>query len=188
MNPRPYLRLLLACCTAMTPTLLPATTPSPSIGGHAYAEREHAFTVALPPADAFVCFEPLGEKNWAEGWQPVFTSPEDARLHDGSVFTVESAQPQGGMISSVWTVSRYEPPRLIEYRNVLLGLRATRITVRCEPQAAGTRVTVRYVYHGLSEPGDHLIGKMTPEAYRQMIDSWGADIAAYLKRGTPASP
>ena len=30
--------------------------------------------------------------------------------------------------------------------------------------------------------------KMTPEAYGQMIESWGSDIAAYLKRGTPASP
>ena len=131
---------------------------------------------------------PSARKRWAEGWQPVFVSAEDAHLHDGSVFTVESPQPDGSVIRSVWTVSRYEPSRLIEYRNVLLGLRATQITVRCEPHATGTRVTVRYVYHGLSEQGDQLIGKMTPDAYRTMIEGWGTEIADYLRRGTPASP
>jgi hypothetical protein len=190
MKPRACLHLLLvACAAAMSATLASASaTPNPPAAGHAYAEREHAFTVALPPAEAFVFFEPLGEKKWAEGWQPVFTSPADARLHDGSVFTVESVHPHGGMISSVWTVSRYEPPRLIEYRNVLLGLRATRITVSCEPLAGGTRVMVRYTYHGLSDQGDTLIARITPAAYAAMIESWGTDIAAYLRRGTPASP
>lgn len=178
----------LASCLIMTTLTASSTDPVVPHAGHVRTEREHSFTVALPPAEAFTFFEPIGEKRWAEGWQPVFASAEDARLHDGSVFTVESSHPDGTVIRSVWTVSRYEPSRLIEYRNVLLGLRATQITVRCEPQVSGTRVTVRYVYHGLSEQGDQLIGKMTTDAYRTMIDSWGTDIADYLKRGTPASP
>ena len=155
---------------------------------HAYVEREHAFSVPLPAAPAFAFFEPIGEKNWAEGWQPVFASPPDARLHDGSVFTVDHPHAHGGAITSVWTVSRYEPPQLIEYRNVLPGVRATCISVRCTPQGAGTRVTVRYVYHGLSAAGDALIAQMTPTAYATMIDGWGSAIADYLRRGTPASP
>lgn len=182
MNLRPA---LLASCLVMS--ILPNAPASPT-AGHVHAEREHAFTLALPLAETFAFFEPIGEKRWATGWQPVFASPEDARLHDGSVFTVESADAHGGAVSSVWTVSRYEPSRLIEYRNVLPGLRATQIMVRCEPLETGTRVTVRYVYHGLSEQGNQLIRKITPEAYRTMIDSWGSSIEDYLKRGTPASP
>jgi len=182
MNLRPA---LLARCLAMS--ILPTASASPN-AGHVHTEREHAFIVALPPAETFPFFEPIGEKRWAPDWQPVFASPEDARLHDGSVFTVESAHAHGGMVRSVWTVSRYEPSRLIEYRNVLPGLRATQIVVRCEPLESGTRVTVRYVYHGLSEQGNQLIRKMTPEAYRTMIDGWASSIADYLKRGTPASP
>lgn len=185
MNLRPA---LLASCLVMTTLTASSTVPVVPHAGHVRTEREHTFIVALPPAEAFSFFEPIGEKRWAEGWQPVFVSAEDAHLHDGSVFTVESPQPDGGVVRSVWTVSRYEPSRLIEYRNVLLGLRATQITVRCEPHASGTRVTVRYVYHGLSDQGDQLIGKMTPDAYRTMIEGWSAAIADYLKRGTPASP
>jgi hypothetical protein len=179
---------LLAGCLTMTTLTAAATVPAVPHAGHVRTEREHSFAVALPPAEAFTFFEPIGEKRWAEGWQPVFVSAEDAQLHDGSVFTVESPHAHGAPIHSVWTVSRYEPSRLIEYRNVLFGLRATQITVRCEPHASGTRVTVRYVYHGLSEQGDVLIAKMTPDAYRAMIDGWGTAIADYLKRGTPASP
>ncbi len=179
---------LLASCLIMTTLTAAPTVPAVAHAGHVRTEREHIFTVARPPAEAFTFFEPIGEKRWAEGWQPVFASEQDAHLHDGSVFTVESPQRDGGVIRSVWTVSRYEPPRLIEYRNFLPSLRATQIAVRCEPHASGTRVTVRYVYHGLSEQGDQLIGKMTPDAYRAMIDGWGTAIADYLKRGTPASP
>jgi hypothetical protein len=170
--------------------LLPALAMlAPVTAQHACEERTHAFLVSRPPAEAFRFFEPVGEKLWAEGWQPVFASTADAALHDGSVFTVDSHQADGAPLHSVWSVSRYEPPSLIEYRNVLVGLRATQITVRCEPAAGdATRVTVRYVYHGLTEAGDRLIGKMTPEAYRAMIDGWGAEIAKYLERGTPASP
>lgn len=178
---------LLACGILLIAP--PAAAAAVETAGHVRAEREHAFTVPLPPAGAFTFFEPLGEKNWAEGWHPVFATPDDARLHDGSVFTVEAKSPEGSPLHSVWAVSRYEPPRLIEYRNVLTGLRATQITVRCEPGGPGaTRVTVRYVYHGLSPEGDALIGQITPEVFRSNVDGWGAAITAYLKRGTPATP
>ncbi len=183
MKTRTTLLLMLAFAL---PTLHAA--PAPEISGHVRLEREHSFTVALPPDQAFPFFEPVGEKKWAEGWHPIFTSPEDARLHEGSVFTVEARSPEGIPLHSVWAVNRYAPSRLIEYRNVIIGLRATRITVRCEQAGTGTRVTVRYTYNGLSEEGDRLIGKMTPEAYRAMIESWGTAIADYLKRGTPATP
>lgn len=179
---------VLLCLPAMAMPAL-AVPPATEAAQHLRVEREHAFTVARAPATAFPFFEPVGEKNWAEGWHPVFASAEDARLHDGSVFTVETKDSRGAPLSSVWAVSRYEPPRLIEYRNVITGLRATQITVRCEPAAEGaTRVTVRYVYHGLSTEGDRLIAQVTPEAYRANIESWGSAIAAHLQRGTPATP
>lgn len=184
-----------------------ATWPQPraEVAAHRRLEREHAFVVELPLAEAFVLFTPVGEKNWAEGWRPVFMSPEDADLREGSVFTVTSAAPLGGDdVHSVWAVSRYAPPAAIEYRNVLIGLRATHIAVRCEALAedagaatslptasrarAHTRVTVRYVYHGLSEAGDAFIAQMTEEKFRAMIESWSAAVAEYWRRGTPATP
>lgn len=170
---------------ALAATLAPA---APADAGHLCADRESSFELSLPPAAAFPLFEPMGEKAWAEGWQPVFVSAADAVLHDGSVFTVPLAHHAQSGGEAVWTVSRYDPPSQIEYRNVLPGLRATRIIVTCTPGAAGTRVTVRYTYHGLSQAGDEHIGEITPEKFAGMIREWEAAIASYLRRGTPASP
>lgn len=163
--------------------------PAPRPVPHLRASREHAFTLALPPAEAFSFFEPIGEKRWAAGWDPRFPVPEDEALHDGSVFTVLRHGNGGEAIESVWTITRYQPPREIEYANVFVGVRATRITVRCEPALSGaTRVSIRYVYTGLTDAGDEEIAGLDEPAYRSMIESWGADIAAYLERGTPATP
>jgi hypothetical protein len=173
----------------MAPAFLSATPPPIPVAHRATTEREHTFSVALPVAGAFGLFEPIGEKKWAEGWQPVFVSEADADLHDGSVFTVDRPGEGGAPITSVWTITRYEPGRVIEYRNVLPGIRATRIIVRCEPTSdTDTRVTVRYTYHSLSTEGDAAITRITAPAFRDMIDGWGTAIADYLKRGTPASP
>lgn len=174
---------------AVGPILPTLTTFASPAQDHARAEREHAFAVARPLAETFTFFEPVGEQRWAEDWQPVFATSADATLHDGSVFTVTSpASSDGPPVSSVWTITRYEPPRAIEYHNVLLGLRATRIAVWCAAAGPdGTCVTVRYVYTGLSAAGDAMIRRITPDSYRQMIAGWGAAIAAYLQRGTPAS-
>lgn len=169
---------------------LASSAPTIEIASHRHLACEHHFTIALPLADAFTFFEPVGEKRWAAGWNPVFASREDATLHDGSVFTVSSPAPDGeGTVEAVWTVSRYEPPQRIEYRNVLIGVRATQIVVRCEAiESNVTKVVVRYVYHGLSARGDAFIDRMTEKNFARMIANWGAEIAAYLARGTPASP
>ena len=52
---------------------------------HATATHTHRFAVSLPVDEAFPLFEPIGEKNWADGWHPVFASTESAALADGSV-------------------------------------------------------------------------------------------------------
>lgn len=169
--------------------LLPAALVSTLPRTRARAEREHTFSIARPLAESFAFFEPIGEKLWAEGWQPAFLSPADSILHEGSAFLVPAQSPSGSPIETVWTVSRYEPPHRIEYRNFLPGVRTTRITVQCVADGPDhTRVSVRYVYHAISDEGDAFVGQMTEEKFRAMIDGWRIAIAAYLRRGTPASP
>lgn len=167
-----------------------ARVPATVVRPRARAEREHRLVVARPIPDAFRFFEPVGEKNWAREWNPVFLSGPDAQLHEGSVFTVRTFHPAlGTPLETIWAVTRYNPPELIEYRNVLPGLRATRITVRCIPAGPDrTVVHVRYVYNALSDDGDAFVTQMTDEKFRAMIDDWSAAIAAYLARGTPATP
>lgn len=166
-----------------------AASPAPTSANHLKASRSHSFTVALPLANAFTFFEPLGEKRWAEGWHPVFATPDDLPLHNGSVFSVDIPRPDGGVTQSVWSVCRYDPPQCIEYRNIVLGVRATRIQIECSAASkTETRVTVRYEYTGLSTAGDLFIGQMSLARFAAMIGEWDQAIADYLKRGTPATP
>ncbi|AOS43004.1 hypothetical protein Verru16b_00042 [Lacunisphaera limnophila] len=177
----------------LTPLLCLGSLPLTCLSAaaeHIKADHTHEFELALPTAEAFTFFEPIGEKRWAAGWQPAFATPVDATLHNGSVFTVDHPPSPGAPTSrSIWTITRYEAPELIEYHHVLPGVRATRITVQvASVTPMRSRVRVRYVYTGLSDAGDEAIRRITPEAYRGMIAGWGTEIAAYLGRGTPASP
>lgn len=166
-----------------------AATPSTESAHRAYVSREHHLLVARSQAEAFVFFEPVGEKLWAEGWRPIFATDADACLHDGTVFTMDYPRPGGNTLHSVWSVTRYDPPRLIEYRNVVVGVRATGIAITCEAAPGdATKVTVRYTYHSLSDDGDEFVRGMSTEKYQAMIAGWSDAIAACLKRGTPATP
>lgn len=49
-------------------------------------------------------------------------------------------------------------------------------------------MTVRYEYTGLSAEGDALIAEITAERFAAMIGQWRDSIAAYLRRGTSATP
>jgi hypothetical protein len=175
---------LLACLTTVA-----ATPDSAPHAGHLTATRAHTFVVALPPAGAFTLFEPVGEKLWAEGWNPVFASAKDANLSTDTVFTRDLVT-QGQTGSSVWLITRYDRPAgAIEYRVVYPGQRVARITVQCHPApGAGTNVEVTYRYTGLSAEGDHYIAAMTDEKYRAFIEEWASAIRAWQARGTPATP
>jgi hypothetical protein len=175
-------------CPASRPYPLQVPPPAKN-AGHLVATRSHTFKVHLPLADAFTLFEPVGEKNWAEGFDPVFATPESSTLGDDSIFTVEASH--GGVKhQTIWLITRYDrAAALVEYRAVYPGVRVARITVRCRASAESeTTVEVTYRYTGLSADGDEYIAGMTEGKFGEFIETWNSAIGAYLARGTPAVP
>ena len=164
--------------------------PSSSSLPHLSVTRTHRFTVPLPEAKAFILFEPVGEKLWAEGWSPVFATPDDATLSDNTIFTRTVTHHGQPAQTSIWLVTHYDRPGgLIEYRAIVPGLRVSRITVRCrESRETETLVEVTYRHTSLSNEGDLFVQGMTEEHYRASIEEWNTAIRAYLARGTPATP
>ncbi len=164
--------------------------PSSSSLPHLSVTRTHSFTVPLPKPNAFILFEPVGEKLWAEGWSPVFATPDDATLSDNTIFTRTVTHQGKPAQTSTWLVTRYDRPGgVIEYRAVVPGLRVSRITVRCrESRESETLVEVTYRHTSLSNEGDLFVQGMTEEHYRASIEEWNTAIRAYLARGTPATP
>lgn len=159
---------------------VPAASAAPS-HHHLSVERTHRFTVALPLAEAFPLFEPIGEKAWAPDWDPVFATNADAQLSDRTVFT--RAAPHGDhMPTSIWLITRYDPAGgLIEYRAIVPGVRVARITVRCTPDGgASTTVDVTYLHTSLSDDGDRFVRDMTEGKFRSFIEDWAIAIRTYL--------
>jgi hypothetical protein len=136
--------------------------------------RSHSFVVGMPMARAFPLFEPEGERAWAHGWNPSYVHPASGKAEPGMVFTTN----HGGE-DTIWMVIRHEPSAgIVEYARVTPGSRTATVLVQCAPIDAGrTRVTVIYVFTGLSEAGNAIVRKMDDEAYRDYIESWREAIA-----------
>ncbi|HEY2630126.1 MAG TPA: hypothetical protein VGI57_13440 [Usitatibacter sp.] len=136
--------------------------------------RSHSFVVEMPAVRAFRLFEPEGERAWAHGWDPAYVHPADGHAEQGMVFTTRH-----GAEDTIWMVTRHEPAAgIVEYARVTPGSRTATVLVQCAALDAGrTRVTVIYVFTGLSDAGNAYVRKMDDAAYRDYIDSWRDAIA-----------
>jgi hypothetical protein len=144
------------------------------------AARSHSFFVALPAERALRLFEPEGERAWAHGWDPQYVYPVGGRTEQGMVFTTS----HGGE-STIWTMTRHDPRAgVIEYLRMTPGSRVATVLVQCAPMdAARTRVTVVYVFTGLTDAGNAYVRGMDEAHYRAFIDGWEAAIAVAQARG-----
>lgn len=138
------------------------------------ATRSHAFLVARAASDAFRFFEPEGERAWAQGWDPSYVHPRDGRAEAGMVFTTD----HGGE-HTIWMMTRHEPAAgLVEYVRATPGSRIATVMVQCAALSpTRTRVTVIYVFTGLSEAGNENIRAMDDARFRDYIEGWGKAIA-----------
>jgi len=142
------------------------------------ATRSHSFVAALPAREAFALFEPEGERAWAQGWDPQYVHPRDGRAEAGMVFTTD----HGGE-NTIWIMTRHEPAAgLVEYVRTTPGSRIATVMVQCAPLGpARTRVTVIYVFTGLTEAGNANIRAMDDARFREFVEGWGRAISAVGK-------
>lgn len=130
--------------------------------------------VPLPPADAFVLFTPLGEREWVHGWEPRFPRPVEDDTEPGTVFVTEAHGE-----STVWVVTARERPRTISYTRVTSGDRAGTVTVRLESVGEGAEVEVAYELTALVPEAEAELARFAT-GYAAYLQSWENDIAAYL--------
>jgi hypothetical protein len=143
------------------------------------AVRSHVFTVPLPPVEAFRLFEPEGEREWAQGWDPRYLYPHDGTAQPGMVFTTRH-----GNESTIWNLTRHDPQAgVVEYLRVTPGSRLASVLVQCAAVGSDqTRVTVVYTFTALSEAGNDYVRAMDEGHYRAFIEGWGTAIEAALAK------
>ncbi|MBB6039973.1 SRPBCC family protein [Phytomonospora endophytica] len=128
-----------------------------------------AFLLDMRPEEAFVLFTPLGEREWAEGWDPVFPAEPDDDSAPGTVF---ESRPHGhSPHGATWIVVDREPGRRIRYARVIPGRNAGTVTVSLGAVGDRTAVTVAYDLTALTPEGRTELDAFAA-AYPAFIDEW----------------
>jgi uncharacterized lipoprotein YajG len=128
----------------------------------------------------FPLFTPLGEKKWAEGWNPNLIFPSSGEMQEGLIF--QTPDHVHGAPRMTWVVSRYSVrDHQIQYI-ISSAVRVAIISVTCTTSGKdSTNATISYSLTGLSAEGNelshHLIGKI----FATNLKDWETAINSYLK-------
>lgn len=128
----------------------------------------------LPVPEAFRLFTARGERDWVEGWEPVFPTPVADDAVVGTVFLTD----HGGQ-PVTWIVVDRDGDRGIRYARVAAGRDAGTVEVRLAPAGSQTRVEVTYVVTALEPAGGEWLREFEA-AYPDMMRSWEAAIGKSL--------
>ena len=131
--------------------------------------------VPLPVAEAFRLFTARGERDWVDGWEPVFPTPvaDDAAV--GTVFQTD----HGGQ-QATWIVVDRDGDQRIRYARVAVGRDAGTVEVRLAAAGSHTEVTVTYELTALPPYGEDWLRDFAAH-YPAMMRSWEAAIATFLR-------
>jgi len=132
------------------------------------------FHLDAPLARVFPLFTALGEKAWAQGWEPELLSGREER---GSVFrTVHGAR------EATWIVVDYRPAQgRVSYARLVQGSNMGLVDVQCSAASGGTEVSVRYTLTGVNSQGQAFVtGFLDPAHYSRMIEEWRAALSKVL--------
>jgi hypothetical protein len=139
------------------------------------ATQVGTFRLEAPIARVFPLFTALGERAWAQGWEPELLSGREQR---GSVFRTT----HGGH-EATWIVVAYLPAQgHVSYARLVQGSNMGLVDVECSAISGGdTEVSVRYTLTGLNAQGQMFVDEFLDAAhYRRMIAEWREAISKAL--------
>lgn len=147
-----------------------------------HVSRSGSIHLSSAPARVFPLFEPLGEMQWAQGWEPRMLYPAAGKARIGMVFTTQHP----GETDTTWTIAAYDAERFhITYVRLTPGSRLGVIEITCA--AAGKhacQATVTYIFTALGEDGNAYIAAFSEDHYAAYMADWEQAINHYLRHGT----
>jgi hypothetical protein len=134
---------------------------------------------AAPPA-VFPLLCPIREYEWIETWKCRMVYSQSGHAELDGVFKTDFAADGP---EDTWVISRYEPPRLIEFVRVN-PFRSIRYTIRLHEDPGGrTEAEWRQVVTGLNEEGNALVRGLDEEAFRKRMEQLEAMLNHFLATG-----
>ena len=145
----------------------------------AHQTRRATIRLNAPPERAFEMFTPLGERAWAQGWDPEFLHPVDGEACVGSVFVTRA----GGR-ETIWTTIAHDPPSRAAYSRVTPGHHAVVVEVRLRPSdEGGTLADVSYAFTALTPEGNAAVTEMA-DGFAGWMEEWETSINRALASQT----
>jgi hypothetical protein len=108
--------------------------------------------LSFSPNIVFPLLCPVREYQWLEGWQCEMIYSDSGVAEDNCIFKTAHA---GG---TFWSVSRYEPPKRIEFTTFVPNGVVTRLNLFLQPAGGGTDLQWTRIFTGLSEVGNESVG------------------------------
>src|SRR5262249_57429491 len=137
-------------------------------------------SLAAPPDRILPLLTPLGERAWADGWDPTIlhAAPEPGA---GTVFVTRHA----GRADTLWLLEEYDPARhRVRYVRVTPGSDVTELAIALEAAGADrTSATVSYTYTGFTPTGNALVDDMTEEHYAHRLRQLATALNHFLTTG-----
>lgn len=129
----------------------------------------------------FPLFSPEGEKLWVPGWE-YENIMGTTNLHDDYVFLTKTHDHAAN--EAIWIVKKYDPEfYCVRYYRIEPGEKVGIVTVKCDQlDHTSTKVEVMYTYIGLSDSGNHFIGRFTKKDYEDFIEEWKNLLEAYFEK------
>ena len=146
------------------------------------ATRTHTIHLNGQIENIFTLFDPIGEKKWSEGWNPIIISP-NAEIHEGTVFITKNRDGT----ETIWTITALDQAKHdIAYTAVTPSIRVTLINITCQPEDDNhTKAHVTYTITALSEKGKQYVKTFTDQHYGEFMANWEKAINHYLQHGRP---
>lgn len=152
---------------------------------HRYEQR-----LVASPGEVFPLLCPVRELEWVPGWRPTLVVSASGVAEEGCVFVTAGEDGE-----STWVVTRYEPPREIEFVKLTPGVTVGLVSIVLSPGAdpGTTAAEVRYRYTALGERGERAVREFTAEHYLGFMGGWEDSLNHFLATGTmitspPAEP
>lgn len=142
-------------------------------------QRRTVMQLNADPESVFPLLCPVRETEWIDTWKCEMVYTDSGQAEADCVF--KTAFPADGP-EDVWVVSRYEPPRVIEFIRTN-PLRVMRYTISLERAAPGTRAVWTQLITGLSPEGDRWVAALDDAAFARRMGDLERMLNHYLATG-----
>lgn len=138
----------------------------------------HVMHLASPPEAVFPLLCPVREAEWLEGWEARMVHSASGLAEPGAVFTT----PGLDGAEWVWTLSRHEPARAVQFVVHAPGSHVTVLDLGLEPEGAGARVRWTYSLTAL-DPGREAFHRAYMAGTPVRLVALEARLAHFLRTG-----